>query len=391
MFKRRKKVQVEDEVVEISPETTEEKTHSEPVNIEEVAREVAEEITVYETHRKETPTVDPVVDSPTVRIPNLKELSEELLAAEAQKLLNDSADEENETEQEEEDVVIEELLSTAPNSDAIAPTSIDNTHEDSETPESPSERAEEGNPETNTSEPLEDLLANNAEEVAEKEETKEKNDKPKKANKLLRKKKKSSFRRKKDFQNRCSVFANIVMWAASLFLFVFCLSNLYQQVMNTEKAVGFFNVGNAVVVSESMVPTLEKNDFIVYKDTAIEKLRPQDIVVYKRPVADGYILIVHRLMSITDGYAITKGDNNAIQDEPFDADNIVGKVVLTVPQLGLVMESLSSLMGVITIFVMFCLFALTQFLYRKWAYNAWLKKLSTNKEEQKAIKMFLEM
>ena len=357
MFKRRKKIQPEVEAETTVSENT--------INTdEEVVQEIVENVTIFEAANKEDIDPEAVPSDPTVRIPDLKELTDDLV------LLEETTDETatNEEIEKAEEELTEELAE-------------ESVVEEPE--ETTAETVEESSEDNST----EELLTENEQEAVEETPEPVK----KKPNKLLRQKKKSSFRRRKEWQQRLAVSANILMWVCSVFLFVFCLSNLYQQVLNEENAVGFFDVGNAVVVSESMVPVLEKNDFIVYKATEIEKLSPEDIVVYKRPVADGHILIVHRLLAITDGYAITKGDNNVVQDEPFEASNIVGKVVFTIPQLGALMESLSSVMGIATLVALFIILTVSQFIYRKLTYQAWLKKLAVNKDERKAIKMFLDM
>lgn len=383
LFKRRKKAQSEettDESLLIKNDNAD--AEAEPVNIEKVASEVADDMTIFEASDKEDKEKTIISDSPTIRIPNLKELTDDLVLAEAEELL-----EEQQTEDSEEFDKNNVEVSTETTQEDNASSNIVSDEEDT-----PDEDAESANEDAESSD--EESVDNEA--IDDTEETTAPIDaaaaaRKKKAAKLLRKKKKSSFRRKQELKHRLSLVGNILMWSISICLFVFCLSNLYQQLFNEDKAVGFFEVGNAVVVSESMVPVLEKNDFIVYKSTAIEELRPEDIVVYKRPVADGHILIVHRLIAITDGYAVTKGDNNSIQDEPFDADNIVGRVFLTIPQLGVAMESLSSFSGIIAIIMLFCLLILTQIIYRKIAYNAWLKKLAQTKEERTAVQAFLDM
>lgn len=376
LFKKRKKAQSEEATDEsLLIETDNADAEAEPVNVEKVASEVTDDMTIFEASDKEDKEKTTIPDDPTICIPNLKELTDDLVLAEAEKLL-----EEPQTKDSEElDKNNAESLTETTQEDNASSNIISN---EEDTPDEDAESADE--------EPVDNEAIDDAEETTAPIDAAAAARK-RKAAKLLRKKKKSSFRRKQELKHRLSLVGNILMWSISICLFVFCLSNLYQQLLNEDKAVGFFEVGNAVVVSESMVPVLEKNDFIVYKSTAIEELRPEDIVVYKRPVADGHILIVHRLIAITDGYAVTKGDNNSIQDEPFDADNIVGRVFLTIPQLGVAMESLSSFSGIIAIIMLFCLLILTQIIYRKIAYNAWLKKLAQTKEEREAVQAFLDM
>lgn len=377
MFKRKKKTS--------EAELPAESMNTEAVNVEQVAAQVAEEITVYESNDKKESTNSVVPDRPTIRIPVLKDLTDELVFQEAKELLEEY-DAEAKTEKSEPTSCTEEENTDSAYEDTSQ--TMENTvegDEESNSPEVSSPSVEEKEIDT----PSADESSENAEETPE-EPQKEVPPKKKKSQ-LPKKKKKSTFLRKKEFRHRVSLLANIIMWVVSLTLFVFCLSNLYQQILNKDNAVGFFNTGNAIVVSESMVPVLEKNDFIVYKTTPIEQLRQDDIVVYKRDVDDGHILIVHRLVAITDGYAVTKGDNNAVQDDPFEAENIVGKVVFTVPQLGVVLDSLTSVAGLAVIFLLFVIITTLQFVYRKFSYNQWLKQLASNKEERQAVQLFLEM
>lgn len=379
MFKRKKKTS--------EAELPAESMNTEAVNVEQVAAQVAEEITVYESNDKKESTHSVVPDSPTIRIPVLKDLTDELVFQEAKELLEEY-DAEAKTEKSEPTSCTEEANTDNASEDTISQT-MENTVEITEDNNAPGPSALSSVEEKETDTPSADESSENAEETPE-EPQKDVTPKKKKSQ-LPKKKKKSTFLRKKEFKHRVSLLANIIMWVVSLTLFVFCLSNLYQQILNKDNAVGFFNTGNAIVVSESMVPVLEKNDFIVYKTTPIEQLRQDDIVVYKRDVADGHILIVHRLVAITDGYAVTKGDNNSVQDDPFDAENIVGKVVFTVPQLGVVLDSLTSVAGLAVIFLLFVIITTLQFVYRKFSYNQWLKQLASNKEERQAVQLFLEM
>lgn len=378
MFKRKKKTS--------EAELPAESMNTEAVNVEQVAAQVAEEITVYESNDKKESTNSVVPDRPTIRIPVLKDLTDELVFQEAKELLEEY-DAEAKTEKSDPTSCTEE--ENTDNASASPSQTMDNTVEENEESNSPEPSELPPVEEKETDTPSAEESAENAEEVPE-EPQKDVTPKKKKSQ-LPKKKKKSTFLRKKEFRHRVSLLANIIMWVVSLTLFVFCLSNLYQQILNKDNAVGFFNTGNAIVVSESMVPVLEKNDFIVYKTTPIEQLRQDDIVVYKREVADGHILIVHRLVAITDGYAVTKGDNNSVQDDPFDAENIVGKVVFTVPQLGVVLDSLTSVAGLAVIFLLFVIITTLQFVYRKFSYNQWLKQLASNKEERQAVQLFLEM
>ncbi len=92
-----------------------------------------------------------------------------------------------------------------------------------------------------------------------------------------------------------------------------------------------------VVVSESMVPTLNVGDIIVVRGRPTYEVN--DIVVYRTVLYSKPI--VHRIISIKGEHYITKGDHNTFADPgtiaPPDGivrDNIQGKVVFVVPKLG---------------------------------------------------------
>ena len=72
LFKRRKKAQSEETTDEsLLIETDNAETEAEPVNIEKVASEVADDMTIFEASDKEEKEKTTISDSPTIRIPNL--------------------------------------------------------------------------------------------------------------------------------------------------------------------------------------------------------------------------------------------------------------------------------------------------------------------------------
>lgn len=102
-----------------------------------------------------------------------------------------------------------------------------------------------------------------------------------------------------------------------------------------------FGYGSAVVLSGSMEPTLKIDDLIFVK--AQDSYEVDDIVVFQ----DGQNLTVHRLISIDEKTAITKGDANNVADEPITPDRIVGKVCGRIPFVGVVARALKTPVGVV--------------------------------------------
>lgn len=107
--------------------------------------------------------------------------------------------------------------------------------------------------------------------------------------------------------------------------------NLY--LLNANRLVGNrlpmpFGLGGAVVLSGSMEPTLSAGDLIIVRQA--QSYTPGQIVVYD----DGSALVVHRLLALEDGQAITQGDANNVPDRPIDQSRLRGIVIAHIPGLG---------------------------------------------------------
>jgi signal peptidase len=99
-----------------------------------------------------------------------------------------------------------------------------------------------------------------------------------------------------------------------------------------------------VVVSGSMVPTIKINDLIIVGGVDPKTLKVGDIIVFHDPrypkqrSCEAGHCIVHRIIDVISTNPPifkTKGDANLAPD-PFvvSEENIIGKVVLIIPQLG---------------------------------------------------------
>ena len=104
-----------------------------------------------------------------------------------------------------------------------------------------------------------------------------------------------------------------------------------------------FGVGASVVLSGSMEPTLQINDLVIIR--AAETYEVGDIVVYQ----SGRMSVIHRLIALEGGMALTQGDANNAPDEPIPAKSIQGKLVRRVPYAGIAVQAIQSLPGTLTI------------------------------------------
>ncbi len=110
-----------------------------------------------------------------------------------------------------------------------------------------------------------------------------------------------------------------------------------------------------VVLSGSMIPTIQVKDIVVTKKIAESRLEIGDIITFISPDPRwGGISVTHRIIDVyydeakgTHTYK-TKGDYNNIADAvPVPNENILGKVILKVPKLGYIQDVLASKGGLI--------------------------------------------
>jgi len=100
-------------------------------------------------------------------------------------------------------------------------------------------------------------------------------------------------------------------------------------------SVGLLGFTPTIIGSGSMQPTLNAGDIAIIISAPVSTIEKGDIIQYGTPEA----MIIHRVIdTYTSGgtrWFITKGDaNNAPDPDPVGQDQVVGKAVFTIPQLG---------------------------------------------------------
>ncbi len=106
-----------------------------------------------------------------------------------------------------------------------------------------------------------------------------------------------------------------------------------------------FGYSQAVVLSDSMYPIFKKGDLVIFKEGVYNE---DDIIIFKK----NNIFITHRIIECDDGEFITKGDNNPSVDRDLVSENeIEGKFVLVIPYLGSIINFLTSIYGIILLFI----------------------------------------
>ena len=112
-----------------------------------------------------------------------------------------------------------------------------------------------------------------------------------------------------------------------------------------------------------MRPTLQINDIIITKESEITELQKGDIITFEQ----NNKIISHRIVQIINKKEskvfVTKGDNNQIEDDDYvQPEQIYGKVIFHIPQIGKVVEHIQNKEGfvriiiiVIIVFILICL------------------------------------
>lgn len=142
-------------------------------------------------------------------------------------------------------------------------------------------------------------------------------------------------------------------------------------VYNSSRGISKSPLLNAyVIVTESMVPTINVNDAIIVKRVKNNTLDIGDIITFSsNDIYFNGLTVTHRIVGKkldVDGNYIyrTKGDNNSLEDTALvDLDNIYGKVVLRLPKIGYVQGFVSTPLG----FVLSILIPVLMVVY----YEAW--------------------
>lgn len=120
-----------------------------------------------------------------------------------------------------------------------------------------------------------------------------------------------------------------------------------------------------VVLTGSMEPAISPGDAVVVDGVDPATIAAGDVITYQRSAAND-IPTTHRVLDVVNGDAglafVTKGDANEDADAGVvTADRVVGKVVLTIPLIGYVVQFVNSPLGFVALVVVpFGLLLLTE-------------------------------
>lgn len=155
-----------------------------------------------------------------------------------------------------------------------------------------------------------------------------------------------------DIQKRKELHARIrKLVYIFLVIILYNIVLLYMSYIDKFDTPSFYIYTAYVITTNSMEPELKKDDVVVIKKAKADNLKQGDIITFKQ---NGET-ITHRIVQIDDiedgKLYITKGDNNNVQDEQgLRFDQIEGKLVIKIPQLGKMVASFKN--GIIIVLVL---------------------------------------
>ena len=125
-----------------------------------------------------------------------------------------------------------------------------------------------------------------------------------------------------------SKIINVIMIVVVVAI-LFCLYSVFSIKILHRQYVNVFGYSIFEVVTGSMKNSINVGDAVLVKID--DEFAVGDIVTYKS--GDDYI--THRVVSEKDGYVVTKGDANNVNDNPIDKSLVLGKVIKIIPELGI--------------------------------------------------------
>lgn len=143
-----------------------------------------------------------------------------------------------------------------------------------------------------------------------------------------------------------------VLRSIILYLLVAVLSVYFAIVLwgNFSERNSGFQINGFIVISGSMIPTLDINDLVVSMKVKQEELKEGDIISF---VQENQV-ITHRINKIIEENGEicyeTKGDNNnTIDDNLVKYEDIMGKYIFKILKIGYIVRNLQTQIGIIIV------------------------------------------
>lgn len=148
------------------------------------------------------------------------------------------------------------------------------------------------------------------------------------------------------------IITNILLILVVIAIF-FTLYGFFQLKVLNKNYINYFGYTFFEVVSGSMSPTINTYDLVIVK---IDKdVQNDDIITFYKDNS----FITHRVINyMDDNNILTKGDANNTTDKEITKDMIIGKVVYTIHEFGIIKRVLVNSKVMISLFITIILFSL---------------------------------
>lgn len=148
------------------------------------------------------------------------------------------------------------------------------------------------------------------------------------------------------------IITNILLIVVIIAIF-YALYGIFQLKVLNKTYINYFGYTFFEVVSGSMSPTINTYDLVIVKID--EEVKENDIITFYKDNS----FITHRIIKYTDDkHILTKGDANNTTDKDITKDMIIGKVVYTIKEFGIIKRVLVNSKVMICVFVTIILFSL---------------------------------
>ena len=172
---------------------------------------------------------------------------------------------------------------------------------------------------------------------------------------------------KKSKENPFKFILSVLSYAIFILLLLIGATLLFYVVRTKIKEAKGEPVNNEynayVVLTGSMIPTININDVVITKQTEASELKVEDIITFQStdPRFTG-LIITHRIKNVyvdsaTGEYSFeTMGDNNPSPDFTLtQGKKVLGKVIFKIPKLGYIQQFLATKGGWIIAILIPCL------------------------------------
>lgn len=155
------------------------------------------------------------------------------------------------------------------------------------------------------------------------------------------------------FITRAFLIAVFILFLLLIIFFICYFGDLLYNIKTGNNKAPLF--GAYVIVSPSMVPTIQVNDAIIVRRANEDELEIGDIITFSSNDSSYKgLTITHRIVgkqAVQNGDYVyrTKGDNNNVEDMSLVRyGDVYGKVILKIPKLGYIQKYLLTPFGFIT-------------------------------------------